>query len=70
MNKLKLNTNIFNKICIEKAIQAYENICSIKISEIDNYIICEFTNCIYDIEETIKEFENYVIDLMNTGIKL
>lgn len=70
MNKLKLTTNIFSKAYIEEAIRAYKDICNIEISEINNYIVCKFTDCIYNTEETIKEFENYVIDLMNTKLAL
>ena len=31
----------------------------------ENFLRCVFTNCIYDVEITLKEFENYVIDLNN-----
>lgn len=68
MHKLKLNTNIFTKDHIIKAAEAYKDICKIAITEEDGYIFCEFTDCIYCIDETVKEFENYVIDLMNTDI--
>lgn len=68
MNKLKLNTNIFTKDYIERAVCAYKNICKIEITECGDYIFCEFTDCIYDKDETAKEFENYIIDLMNTDI--
>lgn len=67
MNKLKLNSNIFSIIHVKKAITAYKDICKIDINEINNYIACEFKDCVYDLEETKKEFENYVINLMNTN---
>lgn len=67
MIKLRLNPNIFKMKYIDHAAKAYEKICSIKISGEDDYIVCEFSNCIYDAEETSKEFENYIIDLMNSN---
>lgn len=70
MNELKLSTNIFGIRNVEKAIVAYKDLCKIGINYTGNYIICEFTDCIYDNEETIREFENYIIDLMNTDVEL
>ena len=70
MNELKLHSNIYSMIQVEKAAKAYRDICQIKINKNGNYIICEFTNCFYDKNETISEFKNYIIDLMNTDIAL
>lgn len=70
MNKLKLNINIFNITHVKKAVKAYKDICKIEIDQIGSYIVCEFTDCIYDSKETVNEFENYIIDLMNNDINI
>lgn len=68
MTELKLNTDIFDISCVEKTATAYKALCKIKINKTDNYMICRFTDCLYDEEETVREFENYIIDLMNTAV--
>lgn len=70
MNDLMLNTNIYKKNWIFLAAKAFEDICNINIIETNDYIVCKFSNCIYDTIETIREFENYIIDLMNTNLDL
>lgn len=64
-NTLKLNLNIYNLNSIQKAITDYISLCEIEIEEEGDYIICSFYNCKYNINKTIHEFGNYVIDLMN-----
>ncbi len=68
MNELKLSKEIFEKAVILNAISQYDSLCRISINEKDNnYYKLSFSNCLYSNEETIKEFENYVIDLMNSN---
>lgn len=69
MIELKLNADIYDVQKVKIAADAYKELCKIKLRTADDYIICNFTDCLYDPEETIKEFENYTIDLMNTGMK-
>lgn len=64
-NNLYLIKEIYCKSTIFKAIEDYRSISRIDINENENYYICSFTFCQYDVIETIKEFENYIIDLMN-----
>lgn len=64
-NDLYLIKEIYIKSAIYKAIEDYHLISKIDLSENNFYYICSFTFCQYDVTETIKEFENYVIDLMN-----
>ncbi len=66
MNKLFLNKCMYPKITILTAIKAFSSLCSIKLFEQNKYYICEFNNCTYGMTETKKEFENYLIDLINT----
>lgn len=67
MNKLFLNKSIYTQKQILDTISAFSSLCNIKLCDDVAYFICEFYNCIYEIEETKKEFENYLIDLINTS---
>ena len=66
MNKLFLNKNIFEEAMVKLSIKAFDSIAHITLSQNENYFICLFYKCLYDIEETKKEFENYLIDLTNS----
>lgn len=66
MNELKLSKDIYEVIAIENAILQYKDICTISKTENSEYYILKFNDCIYSEVETINEFENYVIDLMNS----
>lgn len=66
INSLSLSKSIYYKKAIIKAVLDYKHLCKIKIIETDNYFICNFSNCKYDIKKTMLEFENYIIDIMNT----
>ena len=66
MSKSQINKEIFDIGIVTKAIEDYSDIASINVSETKDYIELEFDNCKYDTEETVKEFENYLIDLTNS----
>lgn len=66
MNELKLSKDIFEVNAIENAILQYKDICIISKNENSDYYTLIFSDCVYSVEETINEFENYVIDLMNS----
>lgn len=63
---LKLHKDIFDRSSIVSGVRAYQSLANIHIEEDKSYWICSFTNCVYEPELTQREFENYVIDLMNT----
>lgn len=65
MNKLILSKDIYIISAIENAISAFSKLAEITISEETNCYFCEFNNCVYEKDITIKEFENYLIDLCN-----
>lgn len=50
------------------AVQAYRSIATVKIVSDKGYWVCVFEDCVYDNETTKREFENYVIALVNRGI--
>lgn len=64
-NELYLIKEIYRKNAIYKAIEDYRSISNIDMNENEKYYVCSFRFCQYDVQETIKEFENYIIDLMN-----
>ena len=63
---LRLSSEIYSKACIKKAIVDYELIAKIKATEIDGYWVLSFSKCKYDVEKTIAEFCNYLIDIHNS----
>ena len=62
---LLLHKELYQRECVDQAVQDYRALARIKVSSLDKYIGCTFSRCSYSKETTIKEFSNYVIDLMN-----
>lgn len=65
MSNVYLAKDIYSKESIEATITAFANYAKIMISHNKTHYICTFENAIYDVEETMKEFENYLIDYCN-----
>lgn len=63
MNDLTLKKELFQLTNIEQTIDAFADLCTVLVSEQENTYICVFLDCRYDYENTVKEFENYLIDL-------
>ena len=66
MLNLKLSKAIYKEDAIHKAITAFSNISSISCFDVGNSYICSFSGCVEDEVLTSKEFENYLIDLLNS----
>lgn len=66
MNKLYMNKSIYEIKFIRNAIKDYANIANIDILESDTYFEIIFRESIFDMSVTIKEFENYIISIMNS----
>ena len=69
-----MNTNtksfpktIYSKGAIIKAIDDYKKLAKIDLSENLEYYICDFADCVIDPERIIKEFGNYLIEIMNSS---
>ncbi|MBR0406276.1 MAG: HxsD-like protein [Eggerthellaceae bacterium] len=69
MVTLTLRKEIYQKSFVEKAILAYASIARIDVTTKGDYILCAFRQCTYDENLTVKEFENYLIDLTNNGAR-
>lgn len=65
MTNLRLNKELFAWEPIAAALNAYQSIAKIELSDDSNYWRCCFTGCKYGEEQTALEFENYLINLMN-----
>lgn len=64
MSKLWLNKEIYSIDDIIAANQMYSNLAIINCIEKEHYYFLSFENCYYAEELTMKEYENYLIDLM------
>ena len=62
---LKLKKELFTIKAIQRAAFDYRKLGDIQVYEVEDYVICEFKNCVYDYETTKSEFEYYVIGLCN-----
>ena len=67
-NELYLNKEIYDDKYIQIAIQAYQGLAEISYKLNACWWMCSFTATRYDIDLTKKEFENYLIALMNRGL--
>ena len=65
MEKIRLNKELFLYDDILQSIEVFSDICNFSVGNQGNYYLCYLKSSIYDEEETIKEFENYLIDLSN-----
>jgi len=69
MINLRLNKELFVLEQVAAALNAYQDIARIELSDDLNYWTCCFSDCKYGDERTALEFENYLINLMNCKIK-
>ncbi len=63
-----LNKDLYDKAVILSAIQQYHELALIQVHEKGNHWECIFSDCKYDIQITMKEFENYVINIINARV--
>lgn len=63
-DNLKFSRDIYSLKSIETACNQYREIATIKINTAsDNYILCDFENCIVDEALVKNEFSNFVLAL-------
>lgn len=63
---LRLNKEIYKESCLRDAVDAYGALAEIKVEEQSSYWIVSFLQCCYGERQTVAEFENYLIDRMNS----
>ena len=67
MISLMLHAEIYSDSTINDAISAYGELAVINKTGVDHgYIKLDFVECKYQEIKTVKEFENYMIDLENS----
>lgn len=69
MNKLILSSKIYEFNTLEDAVNEFNGLADIRLQREESYFLLNFFNCSYDIAETMKEFENYLIELTYQTIK-
>lgn len=65
MIKLLLSKDVYKTFLINETVKAFSDIAKISLYDDERHIVCIFEDCAYSKEQTIKEFENYLIDLCN-----
>ena len=65
MSDIMLHCTIYESSTIQQAVKAYSSLARIEFHRQNDYIVCNFYDCKYDKEITIKEVLNYLIDLSN-----
>lgn len=66
MMTLRLNKELYEKDSLQDAVNAYRELAKIEVQEQDFYWIIQFGQCRYEEKQTVAEFENYLIDRMNS----
>lgn len=68
MINLKLNKEIYLYESLQHSCKDYSELAKIKIEDDSQYWILSFSDCWYDDAETVKEYENYLIELTYRGL--
>lgn len=68
---MKNNEQVYSKAFYSKeviltAINDYKKIAKIKLFDCDEHYKCEFKKCVIGSEIVVNEFNNYLIELMNS----
>lgn len=66
-NKSSYDLSLYSKEKILCAVAAYRRFCLIKISEQNGRVVCEFQSNKISVTRLINEFDNYLIELMQTN---
>lgn len=65
MAKIKLSKELYSEKCLRKAMADYSSLAQITIEYDQESWLIQFSNCKYEENRTISEFENYLIELEN-----
>ena len=66
MKRIKFNRTIYSDNSIKSAIHAFSELAIVSVKLKSDYIILTFWKCKYTEDQTVKEFENYVIGIENS----
>ena len=62
MSQRTYDLDFYSFVAIQNAIQAFDGIAIITASRTGNMITCTFSLCRYSVDETMNEFDNYVLN--------
>lgn len=65
-NLVKYNKSFYTLAALETARRDYRQLAEIELTNADGYYICAFQNCVIDADRIIHEFDNYLIELLNS----
>lgn len=65
MDQLRLSLEIYSPTLIRTVCGIYSDYARIRVDHIAGYVILTFEDSKYDVSITMKEFENYLINLQN-----
>lgn len=66
MRKIRFNREIYSDYAISQTLDVYRHFAITTVEYEDDYAVIIFEKCRYDEEQTIKEFENYLIGVENS----
>ena len=65
---LQLSSDIFSLQAVEAAVRAYSGLACIQVESQPGGWLLSFTDCRYDPQLTIREFNNYLINLASISL--
>lgn len=66
INTRKYSKQFYTRDVIISGIEDYKKLSIIELSEDEEYYFCFFNSCIIDPERIMLEFDNYLIELLNS----
>lgn len=66
MKKVKYNRAVYSDETILQAIKVYQDYAIISVKFRSDYAVVTFGKCRYNEDQTVKEFENYMIGIENS----
>lgn len=66
MNRLYLSKDVYSEDSVKKTCLVYSGYAQIKLKQKNSHIELSFDRCKYDPDLTMKEFENYLINVENS----
>ena len=67
-NELLISSEIFSCEILRAAVQAYNGLARIQVEQTAENWLLTFHECRYDVELTIHEFSNYLINLASVSL--
>ncbi len=67
-NELLISSEIFSDEILRAAVQAYNGLARIQVEQTAENWLLTFQECRYDVELTIHEFSNYLVNLASVSL--